>query len=137
MGSYEMTSEMVVADIDDNSLLGYDILKGGAQDPADLLLSEEVIELDGVNILCFQEGKRKGFRRVTVTDDVLVPNRAEVLVDVLIEREETDDHDKHAEYIVESSVTFTQNYQLVMAASLIDINRPTCQKICCCIKTLT
>lgn len=128
LGQYETTREMVVADIEDDALLGYDVLMGSGNGPADLLLSKDVIVLDGIEIPCFQVGKRNKSRRVTVADNVCIPGRAEAVVDVYIQRDETDDLDCNADYLVEPNEHFREQYQLVMASTLVDINKgPTCK----------
>ncbi|KAH3710693.1 hypothetical protein DPMN_070185 [Dreissena polymorpha] len=46
----------------------------------------------------------------------------EALLDVYIDREESDDCLMAAEYIVEPSNNFKDKYQLIMASTLVDIN---------------
>lgn len=123
LGPHKLIKEVIVADIEDESLLGYDILMGSGQGPANIILSQNKIVLDGKEIPVFQVGRGKCSRRVTVADDVKIPGLTEALVDVYIEREESDDCLMAAEYIVEPSNNFKDKYQLVMASTLVDINK--------------
>ncbi|XP_060590512.1 uncharacterized protein LOC132745582 [Ruditapes philippinarum] len=100
LGSYELTHEVVVADIEDDVLLGFDILIGGEKGPADLLLSKGLIIIQGVEIPCQKIGGMKGPRRVTVADDISLPGRAETkaeqierIVSVLAERKLDDEEE--------------------------------------------
>ena len=128
LGSYALVHEFVVADIEDDALLGFDVLMGSEKGPADILLSKGLIVLDGVQIPCFQVGKQSRSRRVTVADDVSIPGQAEAIIDVYIEREDTDDICKQSEYLVEPTQHFKDKYNLVMATTLVDINKsPTCK----------
>ena len=128
LGSYKLVHEFVVADIEDEALLGFDILMGSEKGPADILLSRGMIVLDGVSIPCFQVGRRSRPRRVTVADDVTIPGQTEAVIEVFVEREEFDDLAKQSEYLVEPAQLFKEKYNLVMASTLIDINKsPTCK----------
>ncbi|KAH3735953.1 hypothetical protein DPMN_042514 [Dreissena polymorpha] len=101
---------------------------GSGQGPANIILSQNKIVLDGKEFPVFQVGKGKCSRRVLVADDVKIPGLTEALVDVYIEREESDDCLMVAEYIVEPSSNFKDKYQLVMASTLVDINKlSTCK----------
>ncbi|XP_045188378.1 uncharacterized protein LOC123546249 [Mercenaria mercenaria] len=127
LGPYELEHEVVV-DIEDEALLGFDVLMGGKNGPADLLLSIGVIVLDGVEIPCRHVGVGKGPRKVTVADDVLLPGRTETIVDVYVERQTLDDLARDSEFLVEPSEGFKERYNLVMASTLVDINNgPTCK----------
>lgn len=70
------------------------MLTGSGDKPADLLLSEGLILLDGKKIPCIQVGNQNIPWRVIVIDDVCVPERSEAVVDVYVERSNLDDLDK-------------------------------------------
>lgn len=50
MGSLSLQQEMVVADIEDDCLLGIDVLQNGNGGPADMMLSKGFIKLQGHEI---------------------------------------------------------------------------------------
>ena len=85
LGSLEIIEDAVVADIEDDALLGYDVLNGSEKGPADILLSRNKIVLDGEDIPCFQVGVSRT-RRVVMADETSNPGRHEALVDVYDER---------------------------------------------------
>jgi hypothetical protein len=123
-----LTVEAIVADIEDEALLGFDVLHGSEKSPADILLSQNKIVLDGVEIPCFQVGIPKRVRRVVVADDVQIPGLSEALVDVYVERCEYDDSDNDPSFLLEPTASFRERYQLMMALTLVDINKaPTCK----------
>jgi hypothetical protein len=69
---------------------------------------------------------KKLARRVVVADDVKLPGQAEGLVSVYVERFEKDR--LNANFIIEPTVHFKENYPLHMAGTLLNINRgPTCK----------
>ncbi|KAH3883837.1 hypothetical protein DPMN_007805 [Dreissena polymorpha] len=126
LGPVEVTKEAVVADIEDQVLLGLDVLAGGNGEQADIFLSKNVISLRGKEIPLVKEGKR--LRKVTVAEDVTVPALSEVLVDVYVERHEADDYDQEANYVIEPAKGFSHTYPLIMAATLVNVNRAlTCK----------
>ncbi|KAH3813067.1 hypothetical protein DPMN_141516 [Dreissena polymorpha] len=71
IGLVKRFQEAIVADIEDDVLLGYDVL-GIADSPADIILSRGTISLDSQEISCLQRRLRQ-IRQVTVADNVLVP----------------------------------------------------------------
>ncbi|KAH3838463.1 hypothetical protein DPMN_111872 [Dreissena polymorpha] len=118
----------MVADIEDDALLGYDILKGQNGRPADILLSQNIILLDGMEIPIFQVRKIGKARRVVVAENMTVPGHAEAVVSVYIERFEADDDDTEADYVVEPNQLFKERYPLQMATTLVNLNEaPTCK----------
>ncbi len=128
LGPIEIVSEAIVAEIEDEALLGYDVLSGGSKGPADILLSRNVIVLNGHEVPCLRKGRPLRTRKVIVADDVKIPGNSEALIDVYIERVEYDDADIGADYLVEPLDGFQEKYQLVMASTLVDINSAaTCQ----------
>lgn len=127
LGEHEMVREVIVAEIEDEALLGFDILRGEKNGAADILLSKNRIVLDGKDIPCFQVSKNKT-RRVVMAEDFQIPGSSEAVVDVFIERSEEDDFDPDHNYIVAPTDNFTENYHLLMATTLVDINTsPTCK----------
>ncbi len=58
-----------------------------------------------------------------------MPGSSEALIDVFIERVEEDDLDQRSDYLVEPSDHFRDNYHLLMASALVDINKSTTCKI--------
>lgn len=127
LGTLELEREVIVAEVEDDALLGYDILRGGESGPADILLSQNKILLEGVDVPVFQVGRDRKTRRVTVADDISVPGLAESVISVYVERYEEDDT-VQADFIVEPVDNFRDNYPLQMAATLVDVNQgPTCK----------
>ena len=110
LGELNLAKELIVADIEDDALLGYDILVDDERGPADLLLSQDRLVLRGIDVPCRRKGKQSRSRKVIVADDICIPGQSETLVDVFIERTEDDDLDKQAEYIVEPSDGFKDRY---------------------------
>lgn len=131
LGHVRLESEMVVADIEDDALIGCDVLAGSETGPADILLSQNVIVLKGEKISCVPKikSKSKRTRKVVVADDVTIPGKTEALVDVFIERVEDDDLDREAHYLVEASNCFKERYKLAMASTLVDINHSATNKV--------
>ena len=113
---------MFVADIEDDALLGYEILGGSDGKPADILLSRNKIVLDGVDIPAFQISSSRQTRRVVVADNVRLPGQAEAVVDVYIERFEEDDK-HHCDFIIEPTEHFKDTYPLQMACTLVSPSR--------------
>ena len=128
LGPVELTKQIIVADIEDEALLGYDILAGGIDGPADILLSRDVIVLEGKEIPCYKNACTLKARKVVVADDVNIPGHTEALIHVYVERKETDDDDHNASFVVEPTEDFRDRYQLMLASTLVDINAsPTSQ----------
>lgn len=127
LGPLDLLREVIVAEIEDDALLGYDILRGSGDGPADILLSSNKIVLEGVEIPVTQIGQEKHTRRVTVADDVSIPGQTEAVIDVYLERYEADEGEV-ADFVVEPTTQFTDRYPLQMAATVVNINGgPTCK----------
>ncbi|KAH3895221.1 hypothetical protein DPMN_019381 [Dreissena polymorpha] len=128
LGPLMLAEKVIIADIEDEVLLGYDILKGRDGVPADILLNSNKILLDGLEISLFQVGKSNRARRVTVAKDMTLPGLAEAVVSVFEERFIEDDDEINSNFLVEPSQQFQDRYALRMAATLVDVNKsPTCR----------
>ncbi|CAC5396051.1 unnamed protein product [Mytilus coruscus] len=69
LGNLSLAKELVVAEIEDEVLLGLDILMKGEMGPADIKLTEGVILLNGVTIPCIQIGQPEPVRKVRAADN--------------------------------------------------------------------
>ena len=128
LGSVKMEVEAIVAEIDDDGLLGVDILQNGKNGPADLLMSKGVLMIDKKEIPIIQVGVNDRVRKVTAADHFVIPAQTECVIDVYIERREYDDFSSEKEYVVEPTDHFQAEYPLQMASTLVDINRAcTCK----------
>jgi hypothetical protein len=129
--SLQIESEVVVAEIEDEALLGIDILQNGRGGPADLLLSKGIIMLRETAIPCIQIGlpTEPRERRVRAADHYVIPPNSENIVDVFIDREEQDDYLSTLDVLVEPTAHFNEEYPLVMAASLVDMKNNTTGKV--------
>ncbi|KAH3882454.1 hypothetical protein DPMN_006394 [Dreissena polymorpha] len=87
---------------------------------ADIFLSKSIITLKGKEIPLILAIKR--LRKVTVAEDVVVPRLSEVVDDVYIECDEADDKDKEEHFIIEPTEGFVQRYQLIISATLVNVN---------------
>lgn len=125
LGDLKLIHEAIVADIEDEALFGYDILGGGSDGPADLLLSKGKIVLEGVEIPCVRIDNSHKTREVTVAEDQSIPGRIEAVVDAYVERNEDDDFDSDPDYLIEPTDKFKERYQLKMESTLVSINRAT------------
>ncbi|MCG8046149.1 MAG: retroviral-like aspartic protease family protein, partial [Candidatus Thiodiazotropha endolucinida] len=122
LGAVEMTVEAIVAEIDDDGLLGVDILQNGNGGPTDLMLSKGVLVIDKKEVPMIQVGMRTRVRKVTAADHFIIPAQSECIIDVYLKRHEYDDFSSERDFIVEPSEHFQAEYPLQMASTLVDIN---------------
>ena len=129
LGSMTIKQEVIVADIDDEGLLGIDILQNGKEGPGDMLLSKGVLLLKGHEIPLIQVGLQGRVRKVTAADHFVIPPQSEAVIDVYVERKEYDDLCKNSNYVIEPTDNFCERYPLQMANVLVDINREVTSKV--------
>ena len=122
LGPVQMKVEAIVAAIDDDCLLGVDILQNGDNGPAFLIMSKGVIVLNKKEVPIIQVGVTKRARKVTAADHFVIPAQSECVVDVIVERHEYDDFSSEKDYLVEPTEHFQAEYPLQMASTLVDIN---------------
>ncbi|MCG8046377.1 MAG: RNase H-like domain-containing protein, partial [Candidatus Thiodiazotropha endolucinida] len=123
LGPVQTEVEATVADIDDDGLLGVDVLQNGTEGPTDLLLSKGILMIDNKEVPIIQIGIKNRARRVTAADHFSIPAQSESVIDVYVERKENDDFSCASEYIIEPTKHFQEEYPLQMATTLVDINQ--------------
>ena len=129
LGPVSMQTEAIVAEIDDDGLLGVDVLQNGEGRPTDLLMSEGVLKVDGKEVPIIQVGMKNRIRKVTSADHFVIPAQSEAVIDVYIERQEYDDFSAETDYIIEPTDHFKETYPLQMAPTLCDINQECTSKV--------
>ena len=123
LGSLSLVAILVVADVEDEVLLGSDILLRGPHGPADLILSENAILLEGVRIPVQVETRpRAKVRKATVADHTIIPGMSEAVVDVFIEGASTG---PDFTWLIEPRPDLAAEYQLVLAPTLVETGQ-TC-----------
>ena len=125
LGSLKLVQQIIVANIEDDCLLGLDVLMKSDLGPADIKLKENKVLLNGINIPCTKISTDKVVRTVHAIDDVIIPAQSERIVDVIIDFPENDVSDETLDisshdYIIEPSPQFQQNYNLDMASTLVN-----------------
>ena len=129
LGPVELEIKAIVAEIDDDGLLGVDILQNGKNGPADLLMSKGVMVLNKKEVPMMQVGMSSRFRKVTAADHFAIPAQSECIVDVVVERHEYDDFSCENDFLVEPSEHFQEEYSLHMPSTLVHINRTSTCKV--------
>ena len=114
-------SEEVIAEIHDEVLLGMDTLKGTNKKPADIILSQNKIILKGKEIRC-QNCLPINSRKVRAADNYVLQGHTEQIIDAFVKRCESDGNLNDSSFLIEPSESFKQNFALVTASSLADIN---------------
>ena len=100
LGPLQLHKEVLVAAIEDDVLLGKDILQNEESGSADILLSEGIINLMGKSIPCVQVGLPDSSRQVQVVEDVT-----------------------SQDVVIESSPHFSEKSGLPMATTLVNIEK--------------
>ena len=129
LGPVVLKQELVVADIEDEALLGVDILQNNKSGPADMLLSKGKLLLLGKEIPLIQVGLPGPMRAVRAANDFTIPPQSETVIDVLVDREESDDLHKTLPYLIEPTEHFHDEYPLQMARVLADLNMGVTSKV--------
>ena len=122
LGQLTMERELIVADIEDDALLGLDILMKGPGGPADIKLTKGEILLNGTTIPCIQIGQSEIVRKVRSADDFYIPPRSEVIVELCVDKCDDDNLEGPQNYLLEPSPFFEQRYPVAMAACLVEIS---------------
>ena len=122
LGPLQLRREVLVAAIEDDVLLGMDILQNEESGSADILLSEGIINFMGKSIPCVQVGLPDSSRQVQVVEDVVVPPFSETVLQVMVERTE-DESFESQDFVIEPSPHFSEKSGLAMATTLVNIER--------------
>ena len=123
LGQIDTEVEAVVAEIDDDGLLGIDVLQNEDGGPADLLLSKGVLVVQDKEVPIIQVGLKNRLRRVTAADHFVIPPQSESVIDVYVERDESGDFSSENTCLIQATEQFQASYPLKMAATLVDVNK--------------
>ena len=84
LGPLQLKKEIIVAEIQDEGLLGIDILQNEANGPADILLSQGILKLQDKIIPCTQIRLPAGSKRIRCLNDYIIPPNSEIIIDTAI-----------------------------------------------------
>ena len=112
LGPVSLQVEAVVAEIEDDGLLGVDVLQCYINGPADLKLSQGVLVINKQEVPIIQVGLSTRVRKVTAADHFVIPAQNEAVIDVFIERKECNDFLAEADYVIEPTEHFKETYPL-------------------------
>ncbi|CAC5374784.1 unnamed protein product [Mytilus coruscus] len=115
--------ELVVANIEDEALLGLDVLMKADCGPANLKLSDGIMLLGGTSIPCKQIGLPEKVRKVRVADNFTIPPRSEMLIDVFIDRFEIDQSSQSQDFVLESNADVLQKFPIIMAPTVVNLEK--------------
>ena len=73
LGPVKLEIEAIIAEIDDDGVLGVDILQNSKNGPADLLMSKGVLLIDKKEVPIIQVGVTNRVRTVTAADHFIIP----------------------------------------------------------------
>ncbi|CAC5357182.1 Retrovirus-related Pol polyprotein from transposon 17.6 [Mytilus coruscus] len=119
LGNLCFSTEMIVVNIEDEALLGLDVLMKSQWGPSDIKLTDGIILLGGHAIHCTQIGQtNKLIRKIYVADNYEIPPRSEILIDVFVDRFQDDSPETVQDCILEPSENFSERFSLVMAPCL-------------------
>lgn len=104
-------SDVVIAVIRDEVLLGIDILIGKDRKPVDIINCQRKIDLNGQEIRC-QHIPQICNRKVRIAEDCVINCQTEQLVDCFIERCEGENSLQNSSFIAEPSEIYKENYPL-------------------------
>ncbi len=97
-----------------------DILQDeGCGGPADILLSQGILQLRDVKIPCKQVRRKETVRRVTAADHYTVPARSQAALDVYVDRRAN--VSGPSQFVISASPWFHEKYPLMIAETLVDV----------------
>ncbi|CAG2256003.1 unnamed protein product [Mytilus edulis] len=123
LGDLPFEIEVVVAEIEDEALLGLDVLMKADCGPANLRLSDGIMLLGDTSIPCQQIGLPERVRKIRVADNFSIPPRSEMLIDVFIDRYEDDQILGSFDFVLDPTEDILQRYPVVMAPTIVNIEK--------------
>ena len=130
LGPARFDKDFLIARIEDDVLLGGDILQRQKDGPADLMLSKGVMRLQHMDIPVQQTvepGKEDRLRKVRAAERVLVPGMCEVMVDVFVDGEA--DRTENRSALIEGTLDVANRYKVFVVPSLVDLNSETTAQV--------
>ena len=116
---------MIVANIEDEVLLGADVLQD-VSGPADILLSQGVMLLKGETIPVRLVNSNPGVRKVRLADQYVVPGMSEAVLDVFVD---TNEECEDTLLLIEPCENSNKEPNVVVGACLINTNSCCTAKI--------
>jgi hypothetical protein len=116
-----------VAKISDEGLLGMDVLQNGLNGPADILLSQGVMEWQGHRITGSQVGRPRVLK-VRAKRDYHIPSQSEAVIQAEVDAGGTGENLK-GDYITEPSENFVDRHRVMVPRGVLSIGSPESQDL--------
>ncbi|XP_062602935.1 uncharacterized protein LOC134264683 [Saccostrea cucullata] len=119
IGEVRIEKQLLIAEIEDDALLGMDILMD-KESKAEIHLDRKIIKFYGHEIPCISNDDESKLT-LRSADQYTIPPMSEMLIQAFVERNSEEDKEKM--YLFESSPEFTAKSSLLVAPAAIDIVR--------------
>ena len=120
LGPLQLDCEMIVADIDDDVLLGMDVMQHKEHGKADILLSQGIVRMRGHSIpFVWNDGKELILR---LSENRVIPPSSEVIVDAFVERKDNL-IDESGDLMIQPRTEFLERNSVMMASTVVNVTR--------------
>ena len=128
LGPVNLQIEAIVAEIDDDALLGIDVLQNQYNGPTDLLMSKGILKMGDKEVPIMQVGINDRIRKVTPAYNCIIPAQSEVEIDVNIEGQTGDEATKRSDFIIKPIENLIEKHSLHMPFAIVDLKQgDTCK----------
>ena len=123
LGPVVVNKRFVVADIQDEVLLGADFLQKDVEGPVDLILSEDRMVFRGQSVPLQQilTSKPSHIRKVRVADDCVIPGMCEKTMEVVLDKTPPEQALDVCLFL-EANQELAQDHSLIMAPCLVNVS---------------
>ena len=118
----------MVAEIEDQILLGDDILRRDPQGPMDILNIEKVMVFKGLQIPLHTVGEQKWKIKVLAVNTLVLPGMTEQIVDGYLDWSKEDEWAEQC-MLVESDPGFKERYGCMVAPAIVDVAGRTMTRV--------
>ena len=119
---------LIVAEIEDEILLGDDILRRDPEGPMDILNTERVMVFKGLRIPLHTVGKQKWKIKVLVANTWVLPRMTEMIVNGYLDQSKEDEGAEQC-MLIESDPGFKQRYGCMVAPAVVDVAGRTTTRV--------
>jgi len=129
LGNVEFEKVLTVSNVEDEVLLGDDILRRDPYGPADILQSKSELHFRGMVIPLINVGKVHCIRKAYAADHFVIDGMCEAIIDVLVDRDEDAPSYEDSRVLIEAAPSFTEKHSVLVAPTLCDISKDVTARV--------